>query len=77
LWKKVLLPEDYPALVGFPSIPSPVVGDDPAQRPGYRVGAIDGLYNVGSTVMPAGRRSLGALLSGIACVKQIRKAHKA
>lgn len=74
IWKKILLPVDYPVEVGFHSIPSPVVEDISYRRPGCHVGAIEGLYNVGSTVMPEGSDSLSALLSGIACVKQAHSA---
>jgi phytoene dehydrogenase-like protein/predicted N-acyltransferase len=63
----MLTPTDYPDVVGFYSVPCPVVGVSAPVDDAYRLAGFDGLHNVGASVVLGGSDALSSLLSGLRC----------
>lgn len=75
LWHRLVTPDEYQAVFGFSSCPSPVQESPLYEKSGWRL-PVARLYNVGTTVQPRGCHTGSAIESGRLCAAEILAASR-
>lgn len=70
LWHRLVTPDEYEAVFGFSSCPSPVLESPLYEKSSWKL-PVARLYNVGTTVQPRGCHTGSAIESGRLCAAEI------